>query len=149
MLYLDKNYFTGKQHLIYPFIWLFVPIFFIYSGMQIDIDSLLNPKTIYLALGLSLLAIISKVLPPLLIPHKTNFLNRLAIGLGMVPRGEIGLVIALMGREIGVLNSYYFNIITLMVMITSFSAPILLSRVIKIKSTSRARSYVKSRDAVS
>lgn len=131
-LFIDKTYFKDKHHLVYPFIWLFVPIFFIYSGMQIDIQSLFDIQTLLFALLFSLIAIITKILPPLLIPNKhTSFLNKLAIGLGMVPRGEIGLIIALIGKEIGVLNSYYFNVITIMVIITSFISPILLNLVIK------------------
>ncbi len=130
-LFINKNYFLDKRHLIFPFIWIFVPIFFIYSGMQIDINSLLNFGTLKFALLLSIVAFITKIIPPILIPNKANFLEKIAIGIGMVPRGEIGLIIALIGKEIGVLNDYYFNIITLMVIITSFVAPILLNQVLK------------------
>ncbi len=130
-LFIDKNYFSNKHHLIFAFIWIFVPIFFIYSGMQININSLLNFGTLKFALLLSIIAIITKIIPPLFIPSKTNFLDRIAIGVGMVPRGEIGLIIALIGKEIKVLNDYYFSIITLMVIITSFISPILLNQVLK------------------
>lgn len=130
---LDKNHFKDKHYLVYPFIWIFVPIFFIYSGMQIDIKSLYDLSVLKMALILSIVAILTKVLPPLLIPNKMPFLDKLSVGLGMVPRGEIGLIIALVGKENGILNNYYFNIIALMVILTSLIAPILLNQVILAK----------------
>lgn len=130
-LFMDKSYFKDKHYLVYPLIRIFVPIFFIYSGMQIEIKGLIDFTTLKLAFLLSIVACITKIIPPLLIPHKDNFLNKLAIGLGMIPRGEIGLIIALIGKETGVIDSHYFNVITLMVMLTSLISPILLNQVIK------------------
>lgn len=131
-LFMDKTYFKEKHYLIYPFIWIFVPIFFIYSGMQINIASLMEHNTFKLALLLSIIAIITKVISPLIIKNQSSFLDKLIVGLGIAPRGEIGLIIALVGKSIGVINDYCFNIITIMVFLTSFISPILLNQVIKI-----------------
>jgi Kef-type K+ transport system membrane component KefB len=141
-LFIDKTRFKEKHYLVYPLVWLFVPIFFIYSGMQIDIASLLNYSTIKLALLFSIVAIISKILPTLLIPYKISFFDKLVIGLGMVPRGEIGLIIAIVGKEKGFINNYYFNVVALMVFITSFMSPILLNQAIKRTSAHKIRGEV-------
>ncbi len=131
-LFMDKTYFKDKYYLIYPFVWIFVPIFFIYSGMQIDIAGLIDYDTLKLALFLSIIAIVTKIIPPLIIKNQSSFLDKLTIGLGIAPRGEIGLIIALTGKGIGIINDYCFNIITIMVILTSLVSPILLNQVIKI-----------------
>jgi len=52
--------------------------------------------------------------------------KKLVIGVGMVPRGEVGLIFAQMGLTSGVLSTGMFSAITLMVMVTTFLAPPLL-----------------------
>lgn len=131
-LFIDKTYMKNKYQLIYPFTWLLVPIFFIYSGLQFDIRALLDPSIVELSIIFSLIAIITKIIPIFLIPNnRITFIQKLTIGVGMVPRGEIGIIIALMGKELGILSTYYFNVVTLMVIITSIVCPILLNIIIK------------------
>jgi Kef-type K+ transport system membrane component KefB len=49
--------------------------------------------------------------------------RRLVVGVGMVPRGEVGLIFADIGRRSGVLSSEVFGAVLLMVMATTFVAP--------------------------
>jgi Kef-type K+ transport system membrane component KefB len=49
--------------------------------------------------------------------------NRLAVGIGMLPRGEIGLVFAAIGRSLGVLDDAIFSAIVLMVIVTTLISP--------------------------
>ena len=53
-------------------------------------------------------------------------LNRLAVGLGMMPRGEVGLIFASIGKSLGVISSQLFSAIVLMVVITTLISPGLL-----------------------
>jgi Kef-type K+ transport system membrane component KefB len=53
-------------------------------------------------------------------------MNRLAVGFGMMPRGEVGLIFAGIGRGIGVVDEGLFSAIVLLVMVTTVLAPILL-----------------------
>jgi Kef-type K+ transport system membrane component KefB len=107
----------------------FVPIFFVVVGAQVDLRHF-NPfapggGTLLLGvLGLSVLAVLTKWaagFAPFWIRARKN-----AIGLGMVPRGEVGLVFAQVGRSSGLLSPEHFAAIVLIVMITTFLAPILL-----------------------
>jgi Kef-type K+ transport system membrane component KefB len=53
-------------------------------------------------------------------------LNRLAVGFGMMPRGEVGLIFAGIGKGIGVVNQGLFSAVVLLVMVTTVLAPIML-----------------------
>jgi Kef-type K+ transport system membrane component KefB len=55
-------------------------------------------------------------------------INRLAIGVGMIPRGEVGLVFAAVGSESGVLSKPLEAAVIVMVILTTFMAPPLLAR---------------------
>jgi Kef-type K+ transport system membrane component KefB len=53
-------------------------------------------------------------------------MNRLAVGFGMMPRGEVGLIFAGIGKGIGVVDEGLFSAVVLLVMVTTVLAPILL-----------------------
>ena len=55
-----------------------------------------------------------------------NGINKMVIGIGMIPRGEVGLIFAQVGLNYGVFNSKLFSAVTVMVMLTTFIAPPLL-----------------------
>jgi Kef-type K+ transport system membrane component KefB len=112
-----------------PVAHFFVPIFFVVVGAQVDLRPF-NPfapggATLLLGvLGLSAIAVVTKWaagFAPFWIRARKN-----AIGLGMVPRGEVGLVFAQVGRTSGLLSNEQFAAVVLIVMITTFLAPILL-----------------------
>ena len=58
-------------------------------------------------------------------------LNRLSIGVGMMPRGEVGLVFAAIGKTLGVIDSAMFSAVVLMVIITTLATPPLLKIAMK------------------
>ncbi|HQR17227.1 MAG TPA: cation:proton antiporter [Gemmatimonadales bacterium] len=108
---------------------LLTPIFFVSVGSALDV-SLLDPTRpggahlLLVALGLTLLAIFGKVAAGYAAPWAK--FRRLAVGVGMVPRGEVGLIFADIGRRSGILTDDAFSIVLLMVMGTTFVAPPLL-----------------------
>lgn len=108
---------------------VFIPIFFIMVGSAVDITAF-NPfikeniAVIILALVLFVVAIIGKVISGLG-AYKLN-VNKLVIGIGMIPRGEVGLIFASMGLVSGVLTKSEYSALTIMVMLTTFIAPPLL-----------------------
>ena len=126
-IYLDDNN-SNIIHLITPIGRIMTPIFFIYAGMQIDIISAMNIETLKLALIISIFAVISKSYCGIFLP-KT--INRLLVGFGMVPRGEIGVIFALAGLQLQIINNTMFTAILLMVIITSIITPIMINRVSK------------------
>jgi Kef-type K+ transport system membrane component KefB len=80
--------------------------------------------------ALLVVAIIGKIVAGYaILPGRDARLNRLAIGIGMIPRGEVGLIFAHLGLDSGVIGPEGFNVIVLVVMLTTFLAPPLLKQV--------------------
>jgi Kef-type K+ transport system membrane component KefB len=102
----------------------FVPIFFVAVGAAVDIGAFADPRVLLVGGTLIAVAIVGKVLAGF---APVWFKGRkLVIGVGMMPRGEVGLIFAQMGLTTGVLTTGLFSAITLMVMVTTFLAPPLL-----------------------
>ncbi len=116
--------------LIKPIADLLVPIFFVTVGARADL-SVLNPAVadnragLLIAIFLVAVAIVGKVVTGWAVFGIPN-VNRLAIGVGMVPRGEVGLVFAAIGSASGVLSKPLEVSIIIMVISTTFLAPPLL-----------------------
>lgn len=105
---------------------VFVPIFFAYTGLQIQIDSLLNPGLYVGAAVISIVAIATKMLAG--VAAKGDRKEKLLVGASMVPRGEVGLIFAATGQSLGVISPEMFSTIIIVVMATTFSAPFLIRR---------------------
>jgi Kef-type K+ transport system membrane component KefB len=118
------------DELIKPIADLLVPIFFVTVGARADL-SVLNPAVadnragLLIAIFLVAVAIVGKVVTGWAVFGIPN-VNRLAIGVGMVPRGEVGLVFAAIGSASGVLSKPLEVSIIIMVISTTFLAPPLL-----------------------
>ncbi|HVX89649.1 MAG TPA: cation:proton antiporter, partial [Gemmatimonadales bacterium] len=128
---------TGQFHVIEdrikPVVSVFTPIFFVMVGSSVDLR-LLDPSrpgaggVLWAAFAITLLAIVGKVLAGWAAPWSR--FRRLVVGVGMIPRGEVGLIFADIGRRSGVLGAEVFNAVLLMVLVTTFIAPVLLKKVI-------------------
>lgn len=114
--------------LITPLKTLFTPLFFIYSGMQINITNLLNYKLILISLVIGFFAICTKLCAGFFLPTK---LNRKIIGFGMVPRGEIGLIFATTGLNLGLYSNEIFTILMLVIIYTTIITPIIINQIVK------------------
>jgi Kef-type K+ transport system membrane component KefB len=102
----------------------FVPIFFVVVGASVDVRTFADTTVMSVGLALIVVAIIGKLAAgyaPFWFKGKKS-----VIGVGMVPRGEVGLIFAQMGLTSGVLSVGIFSALTLMVMVTTFMAPPLL-----------------------
>ncbi|MEO0835242.1 MAG: cation:proton antiporter [Cyanobacteria bacterium J06642_3] len=124
----DKRKELDQQ--IIPIADILVPIFFVSVGARVDL-SVLNPTSaanrqgLVIAAFLIVVAIIGKVITGWAVVGKEK-INRLAIGIGMIPRGEVGLVFAGIGTASGVLDKPLQAAIIIMVILTTFVAPPLL-----------------------
>ena len=123
------------QDVIAPISDIFVPIFFVCVGAKTDL-SVLNPtdpnnrEGLILAGFLILVAIIGKIISGFTIIGQPE-LNKLAIGVGMIPRGEVGLVFVGVGSASGILSKPIEASIIVMVIFTTFLAPLLLRSILK------------------
>jgi Kef-type K+ transport system membrane component KefB len=135
------NQFDTIEHEVRPVASIFTPIFFVSVGASVNLG-LLNPARegaagiLTVAASLTVLAIVGKVAAGWAAPW-VRF-RRLVVGVGMVPRGEVGLIFADIGRRSGVLNEAVFGAVLLMVMATTFVAPPGLKLLFG-RSSSRAR----------
>jgi Kef-type K+ transport system membrane component KefB len=115
---------------ILPIADMLVPVFFITVGAKTDVG-VLNPfvpenrEGLLIAAFLIVVAFIGKVVTGLAVFGQPG-INRLAIGVGMIPRGEVGLVFAAVGTASGVLSDSLKAAIIVMVILTTFLAPPLL-----------------------
>ena len=105
---------------------IFIPVFFLSIGLQIDIESLLEPKLYLIAVLMSIAAFFTKFLAGFGAAGDTN--EKMFVGSCMVPRGEVGLIFAATGKSLGVLSDELFSVIVLVVMLTTFAAPPLIKR---------------------
>ncbi|MGH9173500.1 MAG: cation:proton antiporter, partial [Vicinamibacterales bacterium] len=125
------------ENALAPITALLVPIFFVQMGTQVDLRSFTEPSVWGLAAAITVAAIIGKQICALGVLEKR--LNRIAVGLGMIPRGEVGLIFAAVGqslrvtetvdgatREVPVIDDQTFSAVVVMVMITTLVTPPLL-----------------------
>ena len=108
------------KDLIMPLEVILVPIFFVLMGLQVKLETFLQPEIIMLAGGLLVAAIVGKVVSGFGVFGSKN---RWAIGVGMMPRGEVGLIFAAIGKSLGVLNDALFSAVILMVIVTTLISP--------------------------
>jgi Kef-type K+ transport system membrane component KefB len=120
--------------LLQPVSTVLVPIFFVLMGLKVDLRLFARIDIMGFALALTLAAIVGKQICSLGVLQKGT--NRLAIGLGMIPRGEVGLIFAGIGATLmlpnsqgvnePVINAATFGAVVIMVIITTLVTPPLL-----------------------
>jgi Kef-type K+ transport system membrane component KefB len=120
------NQFDTIEREVRPVVSIFAPIFFVSVGASVDLR-LLDPTrqgaggVLGVAAVLTLLAILGKLAAGWAAPW-VKF-RRLVVGVGMIPRGEVGLIFADIGRRAGILNEAVFGGMLLMIVATTFVAP--------------------------
>jgi Kef-type K+ transport system membrane component KefB len=114
------------EDLVRPLTDFLAPIFFVLMGLRTELGALAQPGAIGLAAVLIVVAIVGKQLCSLgvLVPGA----NRLAIGIGMIPRGEVGLIFANVGAGLTlngapIVNATTFSALVLMVIVTTLITP--------------------------
>jgi Kef-type K+ transport system membrane component KefB len=114
------------RHSMQPIYEFLVPIFFVLIGVKVDLHRLLTLDALPLGLLITLVAILGKLVGCGVAALPLSKREALTIGIGMVPRGEVGIVVALMGISRGVISSTIYSEIILMSVLTSIFAPPLL-----------------------
>jgi Kef-type K+ transport system membrane component KefB len=109
-----------------PIAQLFTPIFFVVVGLSLDLTAVdwSQLMTWVLSLFLLLAAVIGKLSAAVAIDCTLR--ERFAIGLAMLPRGEVGLIFAELGRESGILNQEVYAALIIVIALTTLAAPLLL-----------------------
>lgn len=125
----DSARHSHAEQLIGTLNHVFVPVFFVYTGMLIDIESLLKPELYLVALVVTLAAVFGKLVAG--VAARGAFAEKLLVGVSMVPRGEVGLIFAATGKGLGVLSDDVFSIIIIVIVATTLVVPPLLRVLVK------------------
>jgi Kef-type K+ transport system membrane component KefB len=112
---------------MHPLSSLFVPLFFVLMGIQVHLGSFSSRNILALGVALILCALAGKLACALGVVSRG--VNRLAVAIGMIPRGEVGLIFAGIGASLTlrgepILSQGAFSAIVLMVLATTLVAPI-------------------------
>lgn len=116
------------EDLLEPVGQVFVPIFFVFTGMMVDLTTFADSTIILTALGLTLAAIVGKVVAGV---FAGKGVNKWIVGFGMVPRGEVGLIFATIGMGLGVITDGVFSVVIIMVILTTLLTPPILTTLLK------------------
>jgi Kef-type K+ transport system membrane component KefB len=119
------------EELIRPVTDLMVPLFFVLMGLKVDLRVFARSELLIFAITLTIAAVIGKQICSLAVVDKG--INRLAVGLGMIPRGEVGLIFAGIGTSlmlpntrgvnVPVINVETFGVVVFMVIVTTLLTP--------------------------
>jgi Kef-type K+ transport system membrane component KefB len=114
-----------KTESLYNFL---VPFFFVILGSWIDLSIFSQPTLLWAALVITIFAIIGKLLGCGLGALNLGKKEALMVGFGMVPRGEVGMIIASIGLSMQAITSDLYTVIIFMVMVTTLITPPILRR---------------------
>lgn len=118
----EEHQFTIRD-LIAPLEVILVPIFFVLMGIQVKLETFLDWHVIAMAVGLTVTAVVGKIVSGL---GAASGSHRMAIGAGMVPRGEVGLIFASIGKSLNIFSDALFSALVLMIIVTTLITPPLL-----------------------
>ena len=114
----------GIENLIQPIATVFVPVFFVLMGIQVHLESFFIPSILGVSGGLIVAAMLGKQACGLVVREKN--IDRVTVGIGMIPRGEVGLIFASIGKGLGVIDTEIFSAVVIMVIVTTLVTPPLL-----------------------
>jgi len=116
----DRHNFEEEVAPLYAF---FPPFFFVFIGLNVDLGALADVGVLAALAGITLLAVITKFLPAWLASRSLGARESLVVGVGMVPRGEVGIIVAGIGSTAGVITGSLFAVIVGMSIVTTLIVP--------------------------
>jgi Kef-type K+ transport system membrane component KefB len=128
----DEVFLEKVKSSISPIAHMFTPIFFVMVGlsMNLKVIDFASSKFWYLALTFLLIAVIGKYIGVFLL-KKTSALKKALIGISMIPRGEVGLIFAEVGRLNGILDNEIYAVLIFVIIVTTIAPPFILKWLFK------------------
>jgi Kef-type K+ transport system membrane component KefB len=111
-----------------PLYAFFPPFFFAFIGIELDLGALLDGHALWLLAAISVLAAVTKLVPAYFAARGLGRHEAAIVGVGMVPRGEVGIVVASIGAAEGVIDAELFAVVVGMAVLTTLAAPFALRR---------------------
>jgi len=131
------------EELVKPISDIMITIFFVGIGAQVQLEILLDPRILLIICSLTVVAVISKSAAGFAAVGRGY--DRLGIGFGMIPRGEVGLVFAAFAFTHGVFNGETYSAAVMVVLLTTLLGPILLKPRLTYFAAGRSRSRLRSK----
>jgi len=119
---------TSIEEEVRPLYAFFPPFFFAFIGIELDLGSLLSGHALWLLAAITVIAAATKLVPAYLAARPLGRNQAAIVGVGMVPRGEVGIVIASIGAAEGVVDAELFAVVVGMAVLTTLMAPFALRR---------------------
>jgi len=124
---IESHAHSHVEDLIEPVAFFLVPIFFVMTGMSVRLETLFDLPILLLALGITAAAFLGKIVSGL----AAGRVNRWIVGFGMIPRGEVGLIFAMMGKSLGVISDSVFAALIIVVILSTLITPPVLTYLLK------------------
>lgn len=122
---------VGGQHELeakmHPIVVFLTPLFFVYVGTLVEIDQLASAEGVGLALAVTALAVIGKLVGSGAAVLNLGRRSAAIVGVGMVPRGEVGIIVAALGLKLGVVDTQLYGVVVVMSLVTTVVAPPVLA----------------------
>lgn len=122
----DKRFAMRIEQQMKPIIQLFTPIFFVYIGLSLSLREIDWGSAFIWGFSMTVfvLAVIGKMIGPFFL--KESLISKWAIGMAMVPRGEIGLIFVELGRISGILNNEIHAGMVIVIVLTTLLSPFVM-----------------------
>jgi Kef-type K+ transport system membrane component KefB len=119
------------EHQTQPLLAFLTPFFFVITGAKIDLSVFASASALWMLLVVTVIAIVSKLAGGFLGALSLGKRGAAIVGVGMVPRGEVGVVIASLGLAAGVFSNEIYAVIVAMSLLTSIVTPPVLAWLLK------------------
>lgn len=111
------------QENAHPIMEFLAPFFFVLLGVQVNLRAIYQPALLWIMGVVCVLAIMGKLVGCGLGALSLGFKNALCIGIGMVPRGEVGLIVAAVGLKLRTISPEVYTVVVVMSIVTTLFAP--------------------------
>lgn len=126
------------EHKFEPLNILLVPFFFVVMGAKVDFSEFTS--VVPIAIVITVVAILGKLAGCGLGAIRHGERTALIVGAGMVPRGEVGIVVAMIGLNMGTIQESAYSVIVLMSIATTLYTPFLIRTIVKAEAKHKAKS---------
>lgn len=123
---LSESVRSESKHMVHGATELLVPFFLVNIGINLDFKSFQSREMIVLAILVVVAAVLSKLVGCGLGAWSLGRTDAIRVGVGMVPRGEVGMVVAQIGLGMGVISQSIYGVAVFMAVVTTMVAPPLL-----------------------
>jgi Kef-type K+ transport system membrane component KefB len=114
------------EHGFRPLLGIFAPFFFAVTGANIDMSALLNPELLVMVLVLAAMGVLTKLVGGFIGSIRLGKWNAIVVGVGMSPRGEVGIVVSALGLSLGLITRELYAVLLAAVILTTLVAPVML-----------------------